>query len=89
MSILTYAGVTPAMKAALEQEAATAGIMIPSTSGHIESHGCRFSYSYDQGHQAITVTLLAKPWLYPEALVMGQLDAAFRQALGRLGWTGA
>ena len=63
-AILTFPSVTPEQYAALEAQAAAAGIDITGSGGQVQAHGCTVAYRY-LGHQGgngpLTLTLLHAP----------------------------
>jgi hypothetical protein len=54
------------------QQAAANGIVLQGDSGEAEAQGVKIGYSYDGA--LLTITVLHKPWIYPESAVEAKID---------------
>lgn len=49
--------------------------------GRVSSHGCTVQYTYSAQAGVLTCTLVSKPWLFSEAMVLGRLQSTLAEAI--------
>ncbi len=79
----TYSGITRDVFSRLKLGLSKANISFPEQdSGSISSHGLMGEFSYNEGAQTLTLTIVKYPFLAPKGMIWKAVDGAIIQAKG-------